>query len=608
MKLFAKSKLWLVDCVNPIDFEVAHFPFEIGSGHGCDLKIPGEEVCEKHCAIIEARGGKWLVKRSPHAVVKVDGVPLGDSMEIQEGKDHTLRVGERLFLFRLDVTVQQWRTRFVSRQWSLYHEPTNRTVDFSFLSDLPKAMKRVGCTEQNGIVFLQGAETGFFVADVIGIKDFNVLEDDDEEVLNGSGTDDLSSTNEAAAPDGYHGELLCPVCWKRFERRDIMHIACHPDLLGDPVLGPDHMLRFLATSFNSRHQAVDPKGVGCTEVACPHCRRRLPAGFLDIRYHLFSIVGVPSAGKSYFLASMLHCLKQRMSRDLRMAFTDADAADNTVLNSMAQRLFSHSLNPADLFLNKTQVQGGDMVEFWERDGRRVQLPKPFSFMVSGGRFDERGARPFSVVFYDNAGEHFEAGRSHEDSISAQHMTCSDGILFLFDPTCTAGFRQRLPESPDAQLKDFRRLDQQEEIIAHMRNRIRNELGLPAWQKIATPVAFLVGKCDTWQHLMGTEPLPPALRDGKVDTDAVMKASERVRDLMLDACPSVVTTIESISSTVVFFPVSALGHSPEFFQSADGNQRFLGPVPGRLRPFNVEVPMLWMMHRLYPQLFPGLNGQ
>lgn len=607
MSLFKKTQLWCVDCVQPVDFEVAHFPYEIGSGNASDFRIDDPGVEDRHCSILDARGKKWLMKRSEEAVVLLDGQPLGDPVILEEGTDYSLRIGERLLLLRLDSDVEKWRSRLAARQWSLYHPATNRQVDFQSPATLPDALHSLGCTELDSIVFLQGAEKGFVTSDLMFIANKYFAAPSAAEVqVNGHQVEAEPEwvPTSGSAMDNLHGELLCPVCWKRFDREQILHIACHPDLMGDPTLGPDQMLRFLATKFDARFRAIDPKGVACSDVACPSCRRRLPAGFLDVAYHLFSIVGVPAAGKSYFLAAMLHMLRQRMARDLQLAFTDADAADNTVLNKMAQQLFSGSTNAPDLYLGKTQMVGGDTAEYWERDGRRVQLPKPFSYLVAGGKLDEPGRRPFTVVFYDNAGEHFEPGRSHEESISAQHVACCDGILYLFDPTCTAGFRARLAGVQDFQLTDYRRLDHQEAVISHMRNRIRSEMGLPAWEKITTPIAFMVGKCDTWQHLLGTEPLAAPVNGGCVDNAAIQTNSARLRELLLETSPSVVTNIESISKEVVYFPISALGHSPAYFKDEHGTEK-LGPVPGKIKPVHVEAPMLWLLHRLYPDVFPAV---
>ena len=94
------------------------------------------------------------------------------------------------------------------------------------------------------------------------------------------------------------GEHSCPTCWLRFDRGDIMHVAVHDSLRGDPILGEDAQQRFLATRFNNADQALDAMGLACSDMACPHCRRKLPPGFLDIPHHIISVVGDTSAGKS----------------------------------------------------------------------------------------------------------------------------------------------------------------------------------------------------------------------------------------------------------------------------------------------------------------------
>ena len=70
------------------------------------------------------------------------------------------------------------------------------------------------------------------------------------------------------------------------------------------------MLRFVPTEFNSKGQAMDAMGLPTTDVACPHCHRKLPPGFMDVTHHIFSIVGAPSAGKSYYLSVLVRQLQK----------------------------------------------------------------------------------------------------------------------------------------------------------------------------------------------------------------------------------------------------------------------------------------------------------
>jgi uncharacterized Zn-finger protein len=127
---------------------------------------------------------------------------------------------------------------------------------------------------------------------------------------------------ESAAPaPNTEGEHTCPVCWLRFDKGDIMHIAVHDSLRGDPTLGEDAQQRFLATRFNNAGQALDAMGLPCSEISCPHCRRKLPPGFLEMPHHIISIVGDQSAGKSYYLSVLTKTLASTLYRQFGIVFS-----------------------------------------------------------------------------------------------------------------------------------------------------------------------------------------------------------------------------------------------------------------------------------------------
>ena len=60
------------------------------------------------------------------------------------------------------------------------------------------------------------------------------------------------------------------------------------------------------------------------DLACPHCRRKLPPGFLDGPHHIFSIVGAPSSGKSYYLSVLVKVLQTTLFQQFGVTFRDAD--------------------------------------------------------------------------------------------------------------------------------------------------------------------------------------------------------------------------------------------------------------------------------------------
>ena len=76
---------------------------------------------------------------------------------------------------------------------------------------------------------------------------------------------------------------------------------------------------------------------------------------------------------------------------------------------MKNRLFAGS-SSEDAMLIKTQLEG-EMYERLQRHDRVVALPRPFVFSLS----DPGTGHDCSLIFYDNAGEHFEPGIANEES-------------------------------------------------------------------------------------------------------------------------------------------------------------------------------------------------
>lgn len=98
--------------------------------------------------------------------------------------------------------------------------------------------------------------------------------------------------------------ITCPHCWHAFAPEDSFWVSLHPELLGDARLGDDAQQRFLPSRFNAAGNAIDPRGMVCQEMACPQCHLVIPRTCYEMSPLFVSIMGNPSCGKSYFLASM----------------------------------------------------------------------------------------------------------------------------------------------------------------------------------------------------------------------------------------------------------------------------------------------------------------
>ena len=186
-----------------------------------------------------------------------------------------------------------------------------------------------------------------------------------------------------------------------------------------------------------------------------------------------------------------------------------------------------------------------------------------------------------------------------------HLTVASAILFLFDPTANPGFRQLLQESQDPQLRNsMYRPGRQAMLLAESEMRLRTRLNLPPSEKIDVPMAVIIGKSDTWAHLLGPEPLLPATRNGMFMAEHVNVNSTRLRQFIFNIAPHICTNAEAISSNVRYFAASSLGESPVEFTDEHSGSTLIGPASGEVHPIRVTEPLLWALHNVAPSLIPS----
>ena len=589
-----ESSLRVFDCIGEKQSEVNGGPFTIGSSAACDLRLNGGSGASEQVRISRNGDGYRVVTHDPIQSIFLDG-KVETSGIIDTPGEHTLVIdGHPIALYFGGQEGGEWLRSLNPKEWWIYQQGSQEW-------DGPIQSWEVSLIAGGGsgiITLCSGMNAMGFYAEHVAEK---LAESGGMSASFGEEPSEMVTEPEVSEIDTEYGEFTCPVCWLKFDRGDLMNIAVHASFRGDPILGEEHMQRFLASRFNDRGQALDAMGVPSPELACPHCRRKLPQGFTEEPHYIFSIVGAPTSGKSYYLSVLIKVLQNLLFREFGTSFRDASPSENAVLNDMKRHLFGAG-SPQDAYLAKTDLEGA-LYERLPRQGRQVMLPKPFVFRVSD---DKRPDQGFSTVFYDNAGEHFEPGRNSADSPGAQHIAVASGVLFLFDPLFNSEFRARLKGVADPQLEK-QQPDQQDVILSEVEARIKELLGMASHEKISTPISVLVGKSDAWLHLLGDEPLLDVIEksggESAINLEHIQRNSARIRELLMDICPAIVSNVEAISTEISYFAVSSLGHAPVKFVDTDGVER-IGPDPVKLKPERVEDPILWMLSRLSPNSFPS----
>lgn len=433
------------------------------------------------------------------------------------------------------------------------------------------------------LVTFQGlSPSAFYLGDIMDVARFK-----QEQML----------LNQAMEEEEMENRLyLCPSCWENFNKEEALSIATHPDLCGDDIMGEDAQLRFKPSRFNEYGVPVDEMGSPCIEFACPHCHHKLPPFFTQMNQHIISLVGIPAAGKTYYLSSLIHELGHILPREFNLPFRDADPINNAILNDMSLRLFSGK-SPQEAYLGKTRLDGNLYQKVW-RHQHYADMPRPFIYNLN------KSEESYSVVMYDNAGENYEPGRSGEDYPGAEHLSIASGILYLFDPTSNLDFRNLLQDNKDPQMqRSSDSVGRQRLLLAETEMRLRTRRNIHPGKKLDLPLAIIIGKCDIWQHLLGPEPLLPVVRNGLYMPEHVNANSARLRQFLFKISPNICSNAEAISDNVRYFAVSSFGKSPiEIVDEATG-QKLLAPDTSMIKPMRVIDPLVWALQCCEPALFP-----
>ena len=513
----------------------------------------------------------------------VNGAPLlaARSVVCRPGETVTVQLEDRLCLLRAGAE-PGWPENFDAKLWTLFETATGRVLGQCPPREIPDLIARLGAPAEDCATCPQGLECGFS-ADLIS------------RALRGSSDDDASGATASAEDTGQH---FCPACW--------LHVSIPATRSASPRTRNSPATRCSAriTGCVSTRRASTMPARRSTRWGCPRpispahtagasCRtatstRRTTSSRSSARHEALD--------KSYLLAVLTKQLQDGLFRDFGLSFRDDDPTGNLMLNQMRNRLFS-ALTPEDAILSKTALEGA-FYERLRRHGRLVALPRPFVYSIR-----KKTGGDTSLILYDNAGEHFEPGLDPESSPGALHVARSSGLIFLFDPTSNATFRTRLEgRSPDPQLTQAGRIDQQDTILAEMDVRIKRVLGLPRDARIATPVAVLIGKSDVWASLFDAGALPPPVTGGKLDAAIVRKNSDALRGMLLGLCPGLVGGAEAISENVRYFGVSALGHSPVPLTSGP-KAGMLAPDPKKLKPSGIDHAAYWLLSQAVPGVIP-----
>ncbi|RAY11745.1 hypothetical protein DPM19_29485 [Actinomadura craniellae] len=380
--------------------------------------------------------------------------------------------------------------------------------------------------------------------------------------------------------------ITCPYCFARVLRQRIEFRCmgrsgrgpgCAPVLdkplaayLGSPA-GASLPPVFAASGTKGRADCPDcgrPTG----RRVCPDCHNPLPSAYCDTPGRIVALVGAKNAGKSTYIAVLLHELMNRVGTELDTSLVACD--DRTI--DRYKRDFARPLFDERRLLPTTA-------------SAVTAAREPLVYLLTRSRRSRWGRQAnesLALVLFDTAGEDLRS-RDVRD-LHLRYLEAADAIIFLVDPLELPGARAALREGTEpvtAGDPDSEPIN----VIARVTEALRQRRGAGPGDRLPVPIAVALTKIDA---LRPTFERQSALhrtrtRQAVLDLDDREAVDEQIRSLLHGwHAGQLDIYLRQQYTEYALFGLSALGGMPTEDRVGTGG----------VRPYRVEDPLLWLLHR------------
>ena len=401
--------------------------------------------------------------------------------------------------------------------------------------------------------------------------------------------------------------ITCPYCFAEVPRQQIAFRCMGRAGRGqgcDPVLDErlaaytgstaGASLPPVFTAPGRRSRAECPScGRVSTRRVCPHCHNPLPAAYCETPGRIVALVGAKNAGKSTYIAVLLHELMNRVGTELDASLVACD--DRTI--DRYKRDFARPLYEERRLLPTTTSAATaprePLVYLLTRTRQaRRRLPSRL-------RLGRERTESLVLVLFDTAGEDLRSREVRD--LHLRYLEAADAIIFLVDPLELPGARAALREEAAALLPATPPDPDAEPInvIARVTEALRQRRELRTGERLKVPVAVALTKIDALAPALAVQSALHRTRPspGTLDLDDREAVDAQVRGLLHQwQAGQLDVYLRQQYAEYALFGVAALGGMP-----SDGR---VGA--GGVRPHRVEDPLLWLLHRF--GMLEGTRGR
>ena len=356
-------------------------------------------------------------------------------------------------------------------------------------------------------------------------------------------------------------KFVCPICLSEYNKSEIKYVC--------PVCKQESTKGFL------EREPVKCKTDGCnghaTMRVCPKCGEELPREAIETENLTFSIVGVAASGKSNYITTMLHDLK------------DFPGISVSPENAETRRIYETN---SDLIYEKHVKLPGTPAGF-----RTPQLWCIRNNMKRRGNT----VPTYTFTVYDGAGEDYESKLNHSGT-ECRYIEVSKAIILILDPLILKSIQKPGVIDPDVMMNSLVGAGKQthekdaSKIVDDLASYIKSARGISVNKRLEMPVAVVLSKFDAIENHPAfardalVKQSSMSMRNGHVNLDEINQVDQEIRDwLCAIGESSFVSTLESNFGNFKMFGASSFGAPPDF----------TGRIPSRIESHRVLDPLLWL---------------
>lgn len=363
----------------------------------------------------------------------------------------------------------------------------------------------------------------------------------------------------------------CPSCMDQFHVGDCDIVSSESGAILKPGPAPNEWKTPLRKKVEALTSPKYLRQLACRK--CPHCGYLLPFNIERAKNISIAIVGDIMSGKTHYLASVIHELKERWLPEHKKSVS------LTCLTPKVEDVYYRDIM-RPVFVNKTAAQPTTVA--------MTQTSSPLIYELKFKPSSGGDSKRINLLFYDGSGEDYLI--PDRFMWFARHVMYASAMIFLVDPLAITEVAKQLPSHyvPPGYFYPVKDRSKAINLTLELFERYHG----PQAEKLlhSLPVAITLSKADLFRYVGSVPPahgfLSHSLYRDQLNLREIDALDEEIRVLLKKYKERSLLSLSQRFSVTRFFATSATGCAPDY----SGIYPFIDPC-------RCLDPILWILDRL-----------